>query len=326
MPNPAEDEKVYTLADLESWERIRPGLPPSLAVLGHPVAHSVSPQMHNAALAELAKKYPQLKEWRYFKFEILPEELKFSLSRFKQKNFGGLNLTIPHKINATYFVKNRSSAAVQSGAVNTLIPLTDNEWNAENTDGYGLAQSVKYDLGGAIAGREVVVLGTGGAANATVIQCLENHCSFLWLGGRKENEMQLDQSFHRFYNEKNVKYFNLSRLPILESKTGAIVINATSLGLKAEDPAPIDVKFLPLGTLVLDMIYRSEGGTTALVTAARERGLRSADGLGMLVWQGAKSLTIWLKAQEGIEVKPEEIAQTMMTAACQALGLPPRHV
>lgn len=250
----------------------------------------------------------------------------YSLSEFSKNNFIGLNLTIPHKIIATYFVKNRSSADVQSGAVNTLLKTPDGGWNGENTDGYGMKQAIACDLNGSMANREVVVLGTGGAAHATIVQCLESGCSFLWFGGRKESESQLDQFFHRFSLMKNVKYFNLTKPPYLGWHSEMLVINATSLGLKAEDPSPIDVKFLPADTLVLDMIYRREGDSTALVSAARARGLRAADGLGMLVWQGAKSLTMWIKAAEGIEVKPEAIAQTMMTAACQALGLPPRHV
>ncbi len=324
MPNPAD---TLTLQDLKDWNRRDEAgnFLPSLAVLGHPVAHSVSPQMHNAALAELAKEHPQLKDWCYFKFEIEPEELKVALRALHEKNFVGLNLTIPHKITATYLVKNRASDAVQSGAVNTLIRKPDDGWNGENSDGFGLTQALKEDLQSSIKGREVVLLGTGGAAHATVVQCLSSQCSFLWLGGRKESEMQLDQPFHRFQLEKKVKYFNLSKPPFRAWKAGVLVINATPVGLKPDDPSPIDLNFLPSGALVLDMVYKRGVGVTPFVSAARERGLRAADGLGMLVWQGAKSLSIWIKSQEGIDVSPESIAPTMMTAACAALGLPPRH-
>src|SRR5947208_10153010 len=87
-------DPIYTLSDLETWSR--PGT--SLAVLGHPIKHSISPPMHNAALAELARTDPRFADWRYFRFEVHPDDLPRALARLHEKNFHGVNLTVPHKI------------------------------------------------------------------------------------------------------------------------------------------------------------------------------------------------------------------------------------
>src|SRR3954464_144860 len=93
-------EQVYTLADLINWPPESAQFPAhgvALAVIGHPVAHSLSPAMHNAALAALAETNPEFKRWHYFKFDIAPENLREALDLFYQKKFRGLNLTVPHK-------------------------------------------------------------------------------------------------------------------------------------------------------------------------------------------------------------------------------------
>jgi hypothetical protein len=130
---------------------------PSLAVLGHPVAHSVSPQMHNAALAELAKKYPSLKDWRYFKFDIEPEELEEALELLKAKNFKGVNLTVPHKhawliITALHFKKIRRGAETvlpekmrQKISMATSAPLDEfNAMHPVNTVVFVNAKSARW--------------------------------------------------------------------------------------------------------------------------------------------------------------------------------------
>ena len=344
MPNPAD---TLTLEDLKNWNRRDEAgnFLPSLAVLGHPVAHSVSPQMHNAALAELAKTYPQFQNWKYYKFEIKPEELKEALDLLKEKNFVGVNLTVPHKhAAAIIFGRDNINTTGEVGIEKTPVTLAafssvntvvfNGRLPHDNTDGYGLARALKQDLGKDISGNPIVILGTGGAASGAADECLNHDCSALWIGGREEQKrLNAIKGIKKYISDvlkleptanSKIKGFDLLKPLASEWPPDVIVINATTLGMKRNDPLPFDVSLLGNKACVFDMVYNREG-PTKFVVAARERGLRAADGLGMLVWQGAKSLTIWIKAHEGIDIQPEAIAPTMMTAACAALGLPPRH-
>jgi len=319
MPNPLDDAKVYTLADLKVWETLRPGLPPSLAVLGHPVAHSVSPQMLNAALKELSKRHKKFENWRYFKFDIEPERLSESLALFYEKSFEGINLTIPHKIPAVALVKKISNAAKQVGAVNTLIRTKDGGWDGENTDSYGLDMAVKESLGLKVIPMHVVVLGAGGAARSAALQCLREWGQDVWIGARdpvKLNIFMDELKSQEHVHGKRVHGFNLNSPPIEQWNDGVLVINATSVGMKISDPTPFDVSNLPRDSYVVDMIYRRDG-STSLVKVAKERHLLATDGLSMLIWQGFKSLGEWTGISPSAEI--------MMAAACAALGLPPRH-
>jgi len=321
MPTPPDDARVYTLADLGAWEKIRPGLPPSLAVLGHPVAHSVSPQMHNAALAELAKKHPQLKDWRYFKFDIESADFQSAANLLSNKNFVGVNLTVPHKvIGLTVAIGKENTLRI--GATNTLVHNPESKWDGYNTDGFGLVRALKNDLDFELNGSQVILLGAGGAARATAVQCLDSGCAKIWIGSRDELRRRKliedlnDQRVSGFFLDApaNISQFEAPNL---------LVINATPVGLN-DSEQPNYINFLSSGRKLFDMTYIG-GDKTKFVKKAIDVGLRATDGLNMLIWQGAKSLTIWLKAQEGIDIQPESIAQTMMNAACDTLGQPHRH-
>ena len=324
MPNPAD---TLTLADLENWNRRDEAgnFLPSLAVLGHPVAHSVSPPMHNAALKELAKQHPALKDWEYFKFEVKPRELERALASFSKNKFLGLNLTVPHKIVALDFVAQASPEARAAGAVNTLVAKKDGAWEGFVTDPYGLGAALTKELAVNLPGKVAVVLGAGGAARSAVVHCLEARAAVVWVGNRTKNNLaDLLEQLRPFDKGNRVRGFDAASPPAQAWPKDVVVINATTVGMKRHDPLPFDVTLVGKNACVYDMVYNREG-PTKFVAAARARGLRAADGLGMLVWQGAKSLSIWIKAQEGIEIKPEDVAPTMMEAACAALGLPNRH-
>jgi len=309
-PNPLE---VYGLEALAHWERAAP----SLAVLGHPVAHSVSPEMHNAALAQLQAGQPALNGWGYFKFDVEPERLRPALGWLHERGFCGVNLTVPHKVQALGLIDEMDDEARAMGAVNTLAALPDGRWRGHNTDGYGLAQALRRDLGVELKDAAVVLLGAGGAARGAAVQCLRDGCATLWIGNRSADKLdELITQLIPLDPAGRARGFDLAVPPVDEWPDDVVVVNATAAGLKADDPVPLDVAVLGAGACVLDMIYRRDGATP-FVAAARARHLPAADGLGMLVWQGARSLEIWTGATAP--------AQTMMEAACRALGLPPRH-
>lgn len=300
-------DQTYTLEDLRNWQY--PGT--SLAVLGQPVRHSISPQMHNAALAELSNSRPELANWRYFRFEIHPDKLLESLPLFHAKGFAGLNLTVPHKEIAFPAVVQIDPAAKPIGAVNTLQRL-DEGWSGYNTDGYGLAQGIRKQLGLEIAGSDFVLLGAGGAARAAAIQALQSACRSLTIVNRNQERLsKLIAELSPIAREAKIPLKPLSPPSIDQLPAGCLLVNATSLGLKTDDPTPIPEAKLPQKASCFDMIYNPP--TTRLMQLVSQQGGHVANGLSMLVHQGAKSLSIWTDT--------EAPAETMQSAADKAMAL-----
>jgi shikimate dehydrogenase len=288
-------ESIHTLADLDAWSF--PGT--ALAVIGRPVAHSLSPAIHNAALAELAKTQPKFANWRYFKFDIAPEELPRALSLFHRNNFQGLNLTVPHKSLAVEHLAASDSFVRAAGAANTLSH-TEAGWRGTNTDGYGLANALAEQLKRNLAGAAVILLGAGGAARGAAVECLRSLCSELWIGNRTQATLTtLLGELGPLAGGCGLRGFDLSRPPP-GLPAGAIVINATSLGLEPTDPAPLDLAKIPRPAGIYDMIYRPP--QTALLHQARELGIPHANGLSMLIHQGARSLETWTGATVPVPV------------------------
>lgn len=303
----ASSDPVHTLSDLETWSRRGT----SLAVLGHPIKHSISPPMHNAALAELARADVRFADWRYFRFEIHPDDLPRALDLLHAKKFRGVNLTVPHKIIAFDRVAAVDPAAQPVGAVNTLL-WTDRGWRGHNTDGYGLAAAVRENLHLDLAGANVLLLGAGGAARGAAVECLQRRCASLWIANRtRENLDALLATVAPLASGIPLHGFAPAAPPrTLPANT--LVINATSAGLKPTDPLPIELSQLPRPAAVFDMIYNPP--QTPLLRAAAALGVPTANGLSMLVHQGAKALEIW----SGIPAS--QTAPTMSAAARAALS------
>jgi shikimate dehydrogenase len=303
-----ENSPVLTLADLAVWSR--PGT--SLAVLGHPIKHSISPAMHNAALAALAATDARFADWRYFRFEVHPDDLPRALELLREKQFHGVNLTVPHKIIAFDRVAAVDPAARPVGAVNTLL-RTGAGWRGHNTDGYGLAAAVRATLGRDLAGAHIVLLGAGGAARGAAVECLQRGCASLAIANRtRANLDTLLATLAPVAGRIPVRGFAPDAIPA-DLPAGALVVNATSAGLKPTDPLPVDLAALPRPAAVFDMIYNPP--QTALLRAAAGLGLPHAHGLAMLVHQGAKAREIWSG------VPAPQTAPVMSAAAHAALGL-----
>lgn len=281
-----ENSEVLTLRDLDAREL--PGT--ALAVLGHPIKHSLSPLMHNTALAGLARADPQFANWSYFRFDVPPEDLPKALKKLHARGFHGLNLTVPHKILAVNEVVAIDEAARPVGAVNTLRRTAEG-WHGFNTDGYGLAAAVQETLGLDLTGRHVILLGAGGAARGAAVECLQRQCASLWIANRTaENLQTLLNALRPVAEGIPLRGFSPADIPA-DLPTGALVVNATSAGLREGDPAPIALGRIPSPAGVYDMIYNPP--QTPLLRAAHELGLPQANGLSMLVHQGAKALEIW---------------------------------
>ncbi len=290
---------THTLADLEHWSAEGT----SLAVLGHPVAHSLSPAMHNAALADLATRDARFARWRYHRFDIDPADLATALPLFAARGFLGLNLTIPHKIMAVDLVHRIDSAAADAEAVNTLRLMPDGDrYEGFNTDGHGVLAGIIESLDRTVAGSAVVLLGAGGASRAAATACLHGECASLWIGNRSPDALralaeQLGPTARRLGIP--LETFPLTQPPA-HIPPDAIVINATASGLKPGQPPPIDLEMIPGRPCVFDMIYNPP--ITPLIQAAIDRGLRAANGLTMLVHQGARALEIWTEQTVSTDV------------------------
>lgn len=289
MVNNPGMEPVLTLADLDNWSFDGT----ALAVLGHPIEHSISPAMHNAALARMAHTDGRFQSWRYFRFDVSPADFPGALPRLHAAGFYGLNLTVPHKVMAFDLIERIDPAAQLIGAVNTLR-RTATGWQGFNTDGYGLATAAAETLGISIADTPVILVGAGGAARGAAVECLQRGCPALHIANRTAaNRDALLAQVRSLAGRTNLRGFAPAEPPP-DLPRDALVINATSAGLKSTDPLPIDLTALPPVCGVYDMIYNPP--ETPLLAAARARGIPAANGLAMLVHQGARALEIWSDA------------------------------
>jgi shikimate dehydrogenase len=292
---------LISLRDLDTWKRELP----SLAVLGFPVQHSLSPPMHNAALAAMDGRFG---DWQYYALEIPVEEMAAALPLLHSRGFYGLNLTIPHKVDVIPMLEEVDPPAARMGAVNTLV-RTESGYRGFNTDGYGIRKAIAEKLNRSLEGADILLLGAGGAARAIAVECLQSGCQRLTLANRNIDRMEMLSARLAEIPDfcSRVRHFPLASLP--EDWEGSlIIINATSLGLKAEDPAPLALQNMPGSSVVYDTTY---GSINQLRKESQLCGIPYADGLSMLVWQGVRSLEIWSG-----ETVPQPV---MAKAARQAL-------
>jgi shikimate dehydrogenase len=242
-----------------------------LGVCGWPVAHSRSPQMHNAALAAVG-----LAHWRYLRLPLPPELFAETVRALPAAGFRGVNVTIPHKLEALALADEASGAARAIGAAN-MLTFSEGRILADNTDAPGLLDAI----GEPVAGRRALVLGTGGAGRAAA-----------WALAGAGAEVSL---WNRTPERGAALAAELGVRAVQGFVAADIVVNCTSVGL--DDPGatfkalPFEADELGAGSLVVDMVYRAGG--TALLEAARTRGARVIDGLEILVAQGAASFERW---------------------------------
>jgi shikimate dehydrogenase len=241
-----------------------------LGVAGWPVGHSRSPAMHNAALAAAG-----LAGWRYLALPLPPERFAETVRALAPAGFRGINVTIPHKEAALALATEASATATAVGAANTLSFGPGGAVHADNTDVRGLLEALPV----APAGRTALVLGAGGSARAAVHALLAAGAADVGVWNRTPERAA------RVAGE-------LGGRPLERPEPAEIVVNCTAVGL---DPAagelPLDPGLLEGALCVADMVYRPGG--TPLLAAAAERGALVADGLDILVAQGAASFEAW---------------------------------
>jgi shikimate dehydrogenase len=270
---------------------------PSLAVIGHPVAHTRSPDMQTAALAELGLAG----EWTYGAIDVEPESFEVEVAELAAAgDYAGVNVTLPHKEAALAIADEASEGARAIGAANTLT-FHDGRIAAANTDAGGILRSLPVGIGGGRA----LVLGAGGAARAAIWALAH--------GGEgapdAEGNPTLVPSF-----EVDVWNRTAERAETVAAELGGraitdpvaadypLIVNTTSVGLHGEDPfehLPLTAADLHAGQVVFDAVYGPE--PSALLAAAAAAGATTIEGLEMLVQQGAISLRIWTGEEPSIE-------------------------
>jgi len=252
-------------------------------LIGLPLAHSLSPLMHNAAFAALKISA------QYRLFELKPEELESFLGTLKEKNVSGLNVTVPYKEKVCGFLDKLSDEARIIGAVNT-IRVSEDRLEGFNTDGEGFIRSLKDDLGFKPQAKAVIILGAGGASRSlSVYLCKEKAASIAIYD--VDNNKAAKLAGHLKENFKGIAVNHAASIAQLPVGEADLLVNATPIGLKESDPCPIDTGILGRNTMVYDLIYNPK--ETKLLKAAKERGIRASNGLGMLLYQGMAAFEIW---------------------------------
>lgn len=269
--------RFHTLADLRNWI---PG-PTRLGVLGDPVAHSLSPEMQNAALAEC--DLPA----RYERFRILPNELAEALRLCGKRDFIGVNLTVPHKMAGFALVAVADQFARRAGAVNT-IRFEKGKLRGANTDGPGFVRAIRESFEVELRDLRVLVLGAGGGAGqAVAAACVVAGCPALTLVNRDLSKAQALAARWPHPQILAVPWEATSLGKALRQSD--LIVHATPLGLLPNDPSPLPRALLASRHFVYDLNYQP----TALLAAAREAGARAASGLTMLLHQGALAFEFW---------------------------------
>jgi shikimate dehydrogenase len=291
------------------------------AVFGLPVKHSASPAMQNAGMAALGLN------WRYIACEVRPEELRSAIMGAKTMQFVGLNLTVPHKLLAVDMMDALDESAKLWHAVNTVrfegrdkggdwMPLhqfTESppekiRTHGFNTDADAVVRSVREDLGVEPRGARVLVLGAGGAGQVAALRLAAESVKELFLVNRTHSKAASVAAEIRRRHPQVKVHLDYPRGEV------DLAINATSLGLEASDPSPVDEKLFSLrqARAVYDLIYRP--AQTSFLIAAKEAGCRTANGLGMLLYQGARALEIWSGQPPPIEGMRSALEQNIYGA------------
>lgn len=253
-----------------------------LGVIGHPVAHSVSPEIHNFILDQLEMNY------FYCAYHVLPEDLGDAMRGARALGIRGLNVTIPHKEEVCRYCDDLDPYAERIGAVNTVVNC-GTSLKGYNTDAPGFIANLARQ-GVSVRGRDVVILGAGGAAKAVAAAVLENGASKVRVINRTRSKA-----------ERLAAELNDSRIGAASAANGAeILINTTSVGMKSEATPFTDFDVLDPGCVVCDIVFCPR--ETELLRQAAERGLPTVGGIGMLIYQAVIAFELFTKTRVSEQV------------------------
>lgn len=267
--------------------------PPLYGVLGHPVAHSLSPAIQLAAFENAALPA------QYRRLEVTPDQLPDVVRTLRTKPFAGWNCTVPHKAAMKDLVDECDPAAAAAGTVNTVLNDAG-RLIGFSTDGPGWVRAIREDFGLDVRDLRILILGAGGVGQAIAHQCALEGCERLVIANRTPEKAQAlaQRLAPRFHTTKlQGADIRLKALPLDEATlarelhTIDLVVNGTSSGLRPSDPPILPSRILQPHLCVYDTIYKP--ARTGLLRAAQEAGARTANGRSMLLHQGALAWEIW---------------------------------
>jgi shikimate dehydrogenase len=269
-----------------------------LALIGHPVEHSLSPRMHNAAFAADGLDFV------YVCLDVDPDDLPAAVKGAAALKLRGFNITMPHKRAMIPLLDELDEGARISGAVNTVV-IEDSTLRGYNTDGGGMVMACR-EAGIELSGRRVLLLGAGGAAAAIAVAFGGAGIDKLHIANRSvEHAIELRDKLREAGMEK-VEVHPLDALDEAVPEA-EVVVNATSLGMKEGDPLPIPAGYVEDGKAVCDAVYRPDA-ETSLIRLARERGARVATGERMLLYQGVLAQKLWTGREPNVKAMDEAIS------------------
>ncbi|KAF0145592.1 MAG: shikimate dehydrogenase [Nitrospirae bacterium] len=279
-----------------------------LGLLGFPVEHSLSPAMHNTAFEKLGL------DCCYVTFLVKPEFVRDAVKAIKALNLAGVNVTVPHKEKIIPFLDEVNKEASFIGAVNTIVNA-DGKLTGYNTDGRGFMKSLS-EAKISVNKKNVLIIGAGGASRAIGYYLCQSASKLFLYDIDKKKAGKLISDLNKI--KKNVFFFSYEPFRLRRTRPGRaalssqledvdIIINATPLGLKKNDPLPIDVNLLKPKQVVCDLIYKR----TALLEKASKKGCRTLNGLGMLLWQGVFAFELWTGKRPPVDVMRKALAQKL---------------
>lgn len=262
----------------------------SAGVIGHPIRHSLSPALFNAAFAASGL------DWAYLAFEVPEGAAGLAMGGVRALGIEGLSVTMPHKAAVIPALDSLTPDAEALGAVNCVI-RSGSDLVGDNTDGPGLVDSLRIDEAIEVAGRRVAVIGAGGAARSVIRA----------LGREGASEVVVINRSPEPAAVAAVLAGSVGRIGEPAEVSGVdLIINATPLGMGvvvgqhgAPEPLPVDVERLGVGQVVIDLVYHP--AVTPLLEAARARGIRTVGGIGMLIHQAAHSFRRWTNEEPPLE-------------------------
>ena len=282
--------------------------PARLAVIGDPIGHSRSPQMHNPALQACGI------DAQYIRVQVPVGRVAEAFRQFAKCGFLGVNITIPHKFEALDAVDVLDPLARQLGAVNTLA-IREGKLHGYNSDGPGFLRSVKEAFGADIQSLRVLILGAGGGAGrAVAVQSALSGCQKLLLVNRSQAKADAVAGEIRALGRcPDVTVVPWDDGALREALAGIdLIVNATSLGMKPGDAKLLPADALQARHLIFDMVYRADG-ETPLLADARLAGARTVDGLMLLLHQGAISFEHWFDLPAPLKVMHEGLQNAVKT-------------